>query len=71
MTDFFLCTDAANYDTMIVLSPCGIPYINVFVMPVCAMNMHHISQFIGCLVAVDLTINPVVLRILLVKISRR
>ena len=69
--NWFLHTDAANEDTMIFFSPCGIPPRNVFVMAVCVRNVHHIYQLADCLVAVALAITSVVLRMLLVKISRR
>ena len=67
----FLCTDAVNDDNRIVFSPCGIPSRNLFVMPVCLMNVHHLSQLPDCLVAVALAIPSVVSRMLLVTISRR
>ena len=40
-------------------------------MPVCARNVHHISQLSDFLVALDLVILLVVSSMLLVKISRR
>ena len=35
----FLCTDAENENTMIVLYYCGIPSGNLSLMPVCASNV--------------------------------
>ena len=69
--NWFLCADAANDDTGIVFYPCGIPSRNLFVMPVCVRNVHHISQFTDYLVAIALDIPLVVSMILLVKISRK
>ena len=69
--NWFLHTDAANDDTMIVFYPCGIPYRSVFVMPVCVRNVHHISQFPDCFIEVVLEIPSVVSRMLLVTISRK
>ena len=50
----FLCTYAANDDTMIVLYPCGITARNMFLMPVCVSNVHHLSRLSDLLVTVDL-----------------
>ena len=69
--NWFLRTDAANDDTRIILYTCGITYRNFSVMPVCARNVHHLSQFPDCLFVVDLAIPLVVLRMMLVKISKR
>ena len=71
VTDFFLCTDAANYDTMIVLSPCGITSRNVLLTPVFVRGVNHTSQFPYCVVAVYLVIYLVMSRILLMKITWR
>ena len=68
---WLLCTDAANDDTRIVFSSCGITLNNLFVMPVCVSNVHHISQLPDFLVAASLVITLVMLRMLLVKIYRR
>ena len=69
--NWFLHTDALNDDTRIVFSPFWIPSRNLFVMPVCVRNVHHISQFTDFLVAVALSIISVISGMLLVKISRR
>ena len=69
--NWFLHTDAVNDDTSIVFSPCGIPSSNFSVIYVCVINVHHISQFPYCLVAVALAIILVVSRMLLVTISSR
>ena len=69
--NLFICTDAANDNTKIVLFSCGIPYRNLFFMPMCVRNVHHLYQLPDCLVAVDLVIPLVMLRMSLVEISRR
>ena len=69
--NWFLCTDFSNDDTRIVLSPCGIMSRNFFFLPMCVSNVNHLSQFPYFLVAVSLVIPLVVLRMPIVKISRR
>ena len=69
--NWFLCTDSANDDTMIVLYFCEITPRNLFMMPVCVRNVKHLSQLSDCLVAVAVAILSVVLRMLIVTISRR
>ena len=69
--NWFLCTDATNYNTRIFLYPCGIPSRNLFSVPVYVRNLQYLSQLPDCLVQVDLAIPLVVLIIPLVTISRR
>ena len=54
--NWFLYTDAVNEDIRIVLSPYGIPSINLFLMPACVRNLHHHSQWLELLVEVALDI---------------
>ena len=63
----FLRTDADNDDTGIVLCSCGTPPKNFSVMPECVRNVHYLSQLPDFLVAVDLAILLVALRLPLVK----
>ena len=51
---WFICTDAMNDEKIILFSLYGIPSSNLFVMPVCVSNVHHLSQLPLCLVAVVL-----------------
>ena len=53
-TNWFLCTDAVNDDTKIVFFPFEILSRNLFVMPVCVRNEHHLSQLPYGLVSVAL-----------------
>ena len=69
--NWFLCTDVSNDDTRILLSTCGIPYRNLFLMTMCVRNMQHLSHLLDCLATVTLAITSFVLRITLVKISRK
>ena len=69
--NLFLCTDAANDYTTIVLYLCGVISRNFLLIPVCMSNMHHLSQFPECLAAVTLEIPLVMSRMPLVKMSRR
>ena len=41
--NWFLCTDAANDNTSIVLCSCGIPPKHFSVMPECVRKFHHLS----------------------------
>ena len=69
--NWFLYTDTVNDYTRIFLYSCGIPSNNLFLMPVCVSNVHHLSQLPCCLVVLTLYIPLVVLRMPLVIISRR
>ena len=69
--NWFIRTDAENDDTSIFLCTCGILSSNLFLVPVCVVNVHHIYQLPDLLVAVALAIPLVLSRMLLVKISRR
>ena len=69
--NWFLCTDAANDDTMIVLCSCGIPFKHLSMIPECVSNVHHLSLLPDFLVAVDLEMTLVASRLSLAMISRR
>ena len=68
--NWFLCTDTANDDT-IFFPPYGIPSRDLFSVPVCVRNVHHMYQFPDYLVVVAMVIPSVMLRMPLVTISRR
>ena len=67
---WFLCTDAANSDTMIVLFSCRIPPRNLSVITECVINMHNLSQLSIYLAAVAFEILLVTLSLLIVMIPR-
>ena len=69
--NWFLCTNAANENTIFVLCYCGNPFKNFSVMPECVINVHHIYQLPECLSAVSLEIPLVVLSMPLVMIPKR
>ena len=71
VSNWFLCTDAANEHTRIVLYPYGITSRNLLLMPVGVTNIHNLPQLLDCLVTVDLAITLVLSRIPLLTISRR
>ena len=54
--NWFLCTDSANDDIIIVLAPCWIPFNNFSYTPVCVSNSYHLSQLPYLLVAVVMEI---------------
>ena len=69
--NWFLCTEAANDDTRIVLCSCEIPPRNLYAIPECLRNMLHLYQFPDCLVTVDLAMPLEASRLPLAMISRR
>ena len=71
VTNWFCCIEAANDDTRIVLCSCGIPPRNVYVIPECFRNVHHIYQLPDCLVAVVLVMPLEALRLTLAMVSSR
>ena len=54
--NWFICTDAANDDTSVVLAMFWIPSRNFSSIPACVRNVHHISQLSDWLVSVSLDI---------------
>ena len=71
MPNWFCCTEAANYETRIVLCSCGIPSRNLSVIPECLRNENHLYQFPDRLVLVALVMLFEALRLPLAMISRR
>ena len=69
--NWFLCTDAENYYTSVILSLCWIPSSNFSSMRVCVRNVHHVFQLTDSLVAVALNIPLVMPTNLVAKIFRR
>ena len=57
--NWFLRTDAENDDMMIVLRSFGIPPKNLYVIPECVRNLHHLYQLPECLAAVYLVMSLV------------
>ena len=68
MKKWFLCTDAVNDDTVIVLCYYCISPNHLSVMPECVRNIHHISQLPDHLAAVDLAMLLVALILALVMV---
>ena len=66
--NLFICTDATNYDTVIVLCSCGIPQKKFSMIPDYVRNLHHLSQLPDCLAQVDLDMPLVMSRMSLVMI---
>ena len=71
VTNWFLCNEVANDDTRTILCSCGTPPKTLSAMPEFVRNMHHLSHFPDCLVAVDLAMLLVTLRMLLAMIFSR
>ena len=71
VTNWFLCTDVANYGTMLVLCYCGIPPKNFYGMPDCVRNVHHISKLPDFLAVVPLAVPLDVSRMTLMIIPKR
>ena len=69
--NWFILTEEVNDDTRIVLCYCGVPPRNSSEMPEFLKNVHHINQFLDCLVAVALEMLLEASRLSLAIISRR
>lgn len=68
---WFLPTDAANYDTIVVLDLCWIESRNLSSTPACVGNVHHLYYFPECLIIVALEIPSIALMMMIAKIYRR
>ena len=71
VSNWFLCTDAANDETRIFLCCFVIPPNNSSDMPECVSNVHHLYQLTDFLVVVALAMPLVPLSLPLSIISRR
>ena len=70
-TNWFLRTEAANYDTRVSSALVGPPPRNLFAIPVCLRNVPNLYQFPDCLFAVVLAMPLKESRLPLAIISRR